>query len=104
MTRPTYFAGLSGSTYSYVPLDPDVGSSRRAGNFVFARVTPTGADIIYAGEAENFSSVEWRDLWERAEKEHGATTILVRLNVARVVREAEREDIIAEHKPPMNQR
>jgi hypothetical protein len=102
LTRQIDFAGKSGAVYRYTVLEETRTLPPAGANFVIAKVTPDGADIIYAGQTENLSSGAWRDAYQRACAEHGATDILMRLNVRSIVREAEQDDLIEEHHPPMN--
>jgi len=102
VTCPIYVVGASGATYSYVPLHPDIGASRRAGNYLFARLTAEGPQIALAGESENLSAVDWEGIRAQAQTGHDAAAVLVRLNVSRAVRQAEHQDLIERHHPPMN--
>jgi hypothetical protein len=57
--------------------------------------------VVYAGETECLHKGVHSG-WDKARKTFGANTILVRLNVTRAIRQAELEDIVALHNPPMN--
>ena len=48
------------------------------------------------------SAGEWRPRFEEARKRHGATDMLMRLNVRASVRQQEQDDLVGAHNPPMN--
>lgn len=102
MARQIDFAGKSGAVYRYTVLEETRSLPPAGANFVIAKVTPDGTDIIYAGQTDNLSAGSWRDPYDKACAEHGATDILMRLNVRSIIREAEQDDLIEEHHPPMN--
>ena len=102
MTRPIELAGKSGARYRYTLLDQDRFLPPAGANYVIAEVSSGGARVVYAGETDNLASQTWREPLERARESHPKARVLTRLNVTRAIREAEREDLIAEHQPPMN--
>lgn len=102
MHRRIVFAGRSGAEYSYSPLTPQERLRPIAGNYVLARIEGQKASIVAAGETDNLSRMDWRGLLERAQMLHGATDILVRLNVRSAIRREELEDLVAAHQPPMS--
>ncbi|MFC3077216.1 hypothetical protein ACFODL_03830 [Phenylobacterium terrae] len=102
MNRRIVFAGRSGAEYSYSPLTPQERLRPIAGNYVVARMDGAKPSIVAAGETDNLSRMNWHDLLERARMLHGATDILVRLNVRSAIRREELEDLIAIHQPPMS--
>lgn len=102
MNRRYVFAGRSGAEYSYLPLTPQERQSRGAGNYVVVRLDGASAQIIAAGETDNLSRTPWDSLLERARALHGATDVLVRLNVRSAIRQEELEDLLAAHRPPMS--
>ncbi len=93
-------AGKSGDTYRYTQLEGQpIWPS--GGNVLYVRMLKNGPRVLYAAETESlFRGYALR--WEEARAEHGATEILLRLNIAGSVRRAERDDIIAKHRPVMN--
>ena len=96
------FAGRNGAEYSYSPLTPQERLRPIAGNYVIARLDGPRPSIVAAGETDNLSRMDWRGLLERAKMLHGATDILVRLNVRSAIRREELEDLVAVHQPPMS--
>lgn len=103
MTRQYELLGKSGARYRYTPLEEDRFLPSQAANFVIARVSKDGsAALIYAGETDNLASQAWRDALAKARADYPGAKILTRLNVTRAIREAERNDLIEEHQPPMN--
>ncbi|MDE2487026.1 MAG: hypothetical protein KGO51_06475 [Alphaproteobacteria bacterium] len=102
MTRPIELAGKSGARYRYTLLNESRFLPPAGANFVIAEVSAQGARIVYAGETDNLANETWRSALERARASHPKVKVLTRLNVTRAIREAEREDLIAEHQPPLN--
>ena len=102
LSRPYEIAGKSGARYRYTPLEEERFLPPAGANFVIAKLTKEGPDLIYAGETDNLASQTWRTALEKARASYGDAKILTRLNVTRAVREAERVDLIEEHQPPMN--
>ena len=100
MARTFDIAGKSGQSYRYTvsegqPIWPS------GGNFLYVKMTKTGPRVIFAGETESLFR-GYLSQWDEARTEHGATDIFLRLNVAGAVRRAERDDVAAKHRPPMN--
>jgi uncharacterized protein related to proFAR isomerase len=102
LSRQIDFAGKSGARYRYTPLEEDRYAPPAGANFVIAELKPEGASIVYAGETDNLANQAWREPLEEARKTYAEASVLMRLNVTRAVREAERTDLIEEHQPPMN--
>ncbi|MET0293625.1 MAG: hypothetical protein ABW042_01300 [Phenylobacterium sp.] len=101
MNRRIVFEGASGAEYSYQPLSPEERLRPLAGNYVIARLSGGRPMLIAAGETDNLSKMPWQDLLSRAVILHGATDILVRLNVRGVIRQQELEDLLDAYHPPM---
>jgi uncharacterized protein related to proFAR isomerase len=97
------FAGKSGARYRYTPLEEDRFTPPAGANFVIADLKPEGADIVFAGETDNLANQAWRQPLEEARKTYANAKVLMRLNVTRAIREAERADLVEAHHPPMNQ-
>ncbi len=102
MTRQIDFAGKSGSVYRYSALEEERSLPPVGANYVIAQLSPTGASILFAGETECLSARDWQSILDEAQARYGVSEILTRLNVRGAVRKAEREDILAQHSPPMN--
>ena len=104
MSRQIELAGASGARYRYSSMDENRFLPPAGANYVIAKVTKEGAEVVYAGETDNLASQSWRSQLEKARETYGDATILTRLNVTRAVREAERIDLIEQYHPPLNQR
>lgn len=102
MPRQIDFAGKSGTVYRYTVLDEDRALPPAGANFVIARLEDRQAQIVFAGQTDNLSAIAWRAQFEEAQKTHGATDILTRLNVRSSIRQQEQDDLIEAHHPPMN--
>ena len=103
MTRQIELAGASGARYRYTPIDENRFLPPAGANFVIARVTSDGAEVVYAGETDNLANQTWRTTLDKAREAYGEATVLTRLNVTRAVREAERQDLVQNYHPPMNE-
>jgi len=102
LTRQIELAGKSGVRYRYTPLEEDRFLPPAGANYVIARETPEGPEIIYAGETDNLANQTWRAPLEEARRNFAEAKVLTRLNVTRAVREAERADLVEQYQPPMN--
>src|SRR5688500_15311847 len=102
MNQRIVFEGSSGAEYSYVPLSPQERLRPLAGNYVIAKLGRKETVVIAAGETDNLSRMPWQDMMSRAVILHGATDILVRLNVRGAIRRQELEDLVEAHHPPMS--
>jgi len=100
MARTFDITGKSGQVYRYTALEGQpIWPS--GGNFLYVKLGKGAPKVIFAGETESlFRGYAAR--WEDAKASHGATDIFLRLNIAGAVRRAERDDIAAQHRPPMN--
>jgi hypothetical protein len=102
MSRRIVFEGRSGAEYSYSPLSPQERLRPLAGNYVIAKLDRGQRQLIAAGETDNLSRMPWQEMMSRAVILHGATDILVRLNVKSATRRQELDDLVEEHHPPMS--
>jgi hypothetical protein len=103
LTRQIDIAGKSGARYRYTVLEEERMLPPSGANFVIAQVTEEGPSILFAGETDNLSRAAWREPLARAKAEYGEAKVLTRLNVTRAMRQAEQDDLLEEHRPPMNQ-
>jgi uncharacterized protein related to proFAR isomerase len=103
LSRQIEFAGKSGARYRYTPLEEDRFAPPAGANYVIAELGPEGANIVYAGETDNLANQAWRGPLEEARKTYEHASVLMRLNVTRAIREAERADLVEQYRPPMNQ-
>jgi hypothetical protein len=102
LTRQYELAGKSGARYRYSSFEEERFLPPAGANFVIARITADGPNLIYAGETDNLANQTWRAALEKARVTYSDAAILTRLNVTRAVRDAERADLIEQHQPPMN--
>lgn len=102
MTRQIDIPGKSGARYRYTAVDENRFLPPAGANFVIAKLTRDGAQVVYAGETDNLAAQSWKPELEKARATYAGAQILTRLNVTRAIREAERADLIEEHHPPMN--
>lgn len=102
MTRQIELAGASGNRYRYTSIDENRFLPPAGANFVIAQLKGEQTEVVYAGETDNLANQSWRGPLEKAREKYAEATILTRLNVTRAVREAEREDLVQLHHPPMN--
>lgn len=102
MTSRFVFTGKSGAAYTYAPLGPQERLRPLAGNYVVAKVDGDTVEVLLAGETDNLMSLNWNELLETGREAHGATDLLVRLNVRGAIRRDERDDLVEAYDPPMN--
>jgi hypothetical protein len=95
-------AGASGARYRYTTIDENRFLPPAGANFVIAKLTKEGAEVVFAGETDNLANQTWRPELEKARETYAGATVLTRLNVTRAVREAERQDLVQAYHPPMN--
>lgn len=103
MARQIDFAGKSGAVYRYSSLEEDRFLPPVGANYVIARITAGGADVLYAGETESLAARDWQATLEAAHDQFEDAEVLTRLNVRSAIRRAEREDLIEAYAPPFNQ-
>ena len=102
LTRQYELAGKSGARYRYSSFEEERFLPPAGANYVIARITADGPNLIYAGETDNLASQSWRSALVKARATYADAAVLTRLNVTRAVREAERADLVEQHQPPMN--
>jgi len=93
--------GASEQLYRYQMAENARPRSAVSGTFIYVRQEKKGHSIIYAGQTLNLAEGS-PAFWQLAVKEHGATHLYTRLNVAAAAREAELDDLLAVETPPMN--
>ncbi|MDO8902799.1 MAG: hypothetical protein Q7V15_15760 [Phenylobacterium sp.] len=102
MARQLDFVGKSGVNYRYTALEDDRIPPTAGANYVIAETAPEGSRLLYAGETENVMGADLAGRLEEVRQRWPAAELLLRLNVRRAVRVAEREDLVAAHLPPLN--
>ena len=103
MARQIEIAGKSGNRYRYTALEEDRVLPPAGANYVICKPGAQGVDILFAGETDSLARIEWRDQLAKAKDVYGDDAdVLTRLNVRSAVRVAEQDDLIEEHRPPMN--
>ncbi|MDP1873385.1 hypothetical protein [Phenylobacterium sp.] len=101
MARQLDFVGKSGANYRYTALEDDRIPPTAGANYVIAETGPE-TRLIYAGETENVMAADLAGRLDEVRQRWPAAELLLRLNVRRAVRMAERDDLVAEHLPPLN--
>ncbi|WP_293682749.1 hypothetical protein [uncultured Phenylobacterium sp.] len=88
--------GASGATYRFRVWVDGASHLPVAGNYVFLKVEPDSLQVLLVGATNDLSQarLEWPKVAAL-----GATHVFTRLNVARAVRTAEHEDLVAGYKP-----
>lgn len=103
MARQFDFVGKSGSVYRYTALEEERILPTAGANYVIAQLGEGGeARLVYAGETESAMSADLPGRLEEARRAFAGVELLLRLNVRRAVREAERDDLVAQHLPALN--
>jgi|SRR5213592_4234357 hypothetical protein len=91
--------GASGAEYRFRAWPEGAHHLPIAGNYVYLRVDDEGRfKVVLVGATNDLSQArgEWNKVARR-----GATHVFTRLNVARAVRLAEHEDLVASYKPAL---
>ncbi|HLY56347.1 MAG TPA: hypothetical protein VKS60_12375 [Stellaceae bacterium] len=100
-----HIIGRTGRSYEFMIADPaNLHAIPTAGGvFVFAKPAGEHPKVIYAGESNNlYNSIDRTTLWTAARQEHHATLLLIHPQGEEQARVLVRDDIVAEHQPPMN--
>ncbi|WP_293678630.1 hypothetical protein [uncultured Phenylobacterium sp.] len=90
--------GASGALYRFRLWPEAAPHLPIAGNYVFLKAGAEGFTVLLVGATNDLSRA--RHAWGNV-SESGATHAFTRLNVARAVRTAEHEDLVANYNPPM---
>jgi hypothetical protein len=90
--------GASGAVYRFRIWPDGAAHLPIAGNYVFLKAEPQGFTVLLVGVTNDLSQAGV----DRAKvAKRGATHLFTRLNVARGVRTAEHEDMVASYKPAL---
>ncbi|MDF2900395.1 MAG: hypothetical protein K0Q62_454 [Phenylobacterium sp.] len=103
MARQIDIAGKSGVRYRYTALEEDRTLPPAGANYVICKPGSAGVDVLFVGETDSLARTAWREQLAKAKDVYGDDAdVLTRLNVRSAVRQAEQDDLIEEHRPPMN--
>lgn len=91
--------GASGAIYRFRLVEDPALLPATGGNFVYVRSDAKGQQVVGCGVARGLARAQAS--WPAAVQQHKANGIYVRLNVARVQRESEHEDLVAGLKPAL---
>lgn len=95
------FNGASGAAYRFRLAENGDPKTTISGNFLFVREEADRVSVLYVGATDNLAAgVRLR--WDEAVREHGASHIFTRLNIAGRARAEEMEDLVAALSPVMN--
>jgi hypothetical protein len=89
--------GASGAAYRFRVWPEGANHLPVAGNYVFVKDGVEDLEVLFVGATNDLSQA--RGEWAKVAR-GDATHVFTRLNVARAVRMAEHEDLIANYKPP----
>jgi hypothetical protein len=87
--------GASGSEYRFRVWTEGAHHLPVAGNYAYVRWDEDGVKVLQLGETNDLSKA--RDEWPKAAK-RGATHVYTRLNVSRLPRLTEHQDLVAHYK------
>jgi hypothetical protein len=96
------FRGASGAAYRFRLAENGDPKTTISGNFIYVRAAAPQPEVVYAGATTNLASGV-REKWDEAVKDHGATHIYTRLNIASAARDQELSDIVEALHPVMNE-
>jgi len=86
--------GVSGATYRFRLWPENAPHEPIGGSYLFVRAGDEVVEVLVIGVTNDLSRA--RSTFPKAEK-RGATHVFTRLNVARSLRDAEHQDILAAH-------
>ena len=101
MKEQIEFKGASGAAYRFRLAENGDPKTTISGNFIYVKEADRQPEVVYAGATTNLASGV-REKWDEAVKQHGATHIYTRLNIASAARSQELEDIVSGLHPVMN--
>lgn len=90
--------GASGAVYRFRIWPEGAAHLPIAGNYVFIKAGDDGFTVLLVGATNDLSKA--RGDWGKVAR-RGATHVFTRLNVARAVRTAEHDDLVAGYNPPV---
>ncbi len=91
--------GASGAIYRFRLIESPAQLPATGGNFVFVRSERKNDQVVGCGVARSLTQAG--EAWPDAVAQHRTNRIYVRLNVARALREAEHEDLVAGLQPAL---
>ena len=91
--------GASGAAYRFRLVGDPAELPATSGNFAYVRWRGAAAQVSCCGAANSLTLAI--RFWDAAVRDHGAEGLYIRLNVARAIRDAEHEDLVARQRPPM---
>jgi hypothetical protein len=100
--RRVEIVGESGQSYAFTRVEGDSHLRAVGATYLIAEPANGGWRVLYAGETSNVADASWRSTLDAVRAAHPKAECLIRLNVARSVREAEIADIVQRHAPPRN--
>lgn len=103
MARQLDFVGKTGAAYRYTALENDRIPPMAGANYVISDTGPESeVRVLFAGETENVMGDDLIARLQDVRRRWPTAELLLRLNVRRAVRLAERDDLVAAHLPPLN--
>ncbi len=103
MARQLDFVGKTGAAYRYTALENDRIPPMAGANYVISDTGPEAEiRLLFAGETENVMGDDLIARLRDVRRRWPLAELLLRLNVRRAVRLAERDDLVAAHLPPLN--
>lgn len=101
MKEQIEFKGASGASYRFRLAENGDPKTTISGNFVYVREADGRPEVVYAGATTDLAAGV-RERWDEAVREHNATHIYTRLNIANAARTQELEDLVQGLQPVMN--
>lgn len=92
--------GASGATYRFRLIAGPDQLPATSGNFVYVRWLGAAPQVLYCGVVDSLSAAFGS--WDEAARTYGASSVYIRLNVARSVRDEEYADLVENYRPPMS--
>lgn len=95
MSKRIDITGASGRIYSFYLLQAGAALTPIGVTYVIGEQAEQGWRVLKTGESSNLALREWATNLDDVRRTYPAAELLIRLNVSRSIREAERLDIAA---------
>jgi hypothetical protein len=93
LSRRLEFRGQSGATYSFTRLEMGASPRPIGVTYVIAEAGVDGWRLLHVGHTNNLAEKSWAAPLAQVREAHPSAELLIRLNVARNIREAEAADL-----------
>jgi hypothetical protein len=93
LSRRVEFRGQSGAVYAFLPLAGEAALRPIGVTYVVAEAGVDGWRLLRVGHTNNLAEKSWAAPLEQVRQAHPDAQLLIRLNISRIIREAEAADL-----------